>query len=291
MLLYIPLSIIPASEIYYQENYGQLGMKSPVMSEKYFERNWLSRRARAGRRGLFVIAFAFASAATASYAFASASLQVSPVLLDTPAPGAVATVNVGNQDTEPTEIQVRLFRWRQADGEEKLEETRDVVASPPIASISPGGSLTVRVICTAQTPVEPEEAYRLVIDQLPRADRAGHTLVSMLLRQVLPVFFGRPDRNPPAVTWSLAHGPHGFVLRAHNAGERRLRIAKVTIAAGSGRPIVMGGGLLGYVLGQSDMSWTLPTHGASFSPGARVTIRGDSDLGPINASASVNSRE
>lgn len=216
---------------------------------------------------------------------AAAQLEVSPVLLDVLAPGATGTVTVKNDDARPTTLQVRLFKWRQANGQESYEPTQDVAASPPIATVAPGATLTVRVIRAAETPVQGEESYRLVLDQLPEADRTGRAKVAMLLRQVLPVFFASADRAEPQVVWSVGRGAKGYELRAHNNGDQRLRVARVTLTGG-GATVKLGGGLLGYVLGHADMSWTLGKAGA-FRPGGAVTLRGESDHGDLRATVPV----
>jgi fimbrial chaperone protein len=237
--------------------------------------------------GALMLGFAWAVPSTA---FASASLQISPVLLEVPAGGAASNVTIANQDSRPADIQVRLFKWTQADGEETLTPTEDVVASPPIATIQPHSKLTVRVIRVATGEVASEEAYRLVIDQLPQSDAGGRAIVSMLVRQVLPLFFEPAERASADVAWSLARTPRGWALRARNSGDRRMRIAKVVLSGG-GAPVAMGGGLLGYALAHSEMSWTLPARGAHFSPGGRVSLGGDSDVGALHATATVSAGE
>lgn len=239
------------------------------------------RRGLAGAVAMHALLASFA-------ARAGSVLEIAPVLIDVQAPNAAATLSIKNDDGRPTTIQVRLFRWRQAGGEESYAPTQDVVASPPIASVMPGATLTIRVIRAAQAPVEAEESYRLVLDQLPEADRSGRAKVSMLLRQVLPVFFSRGDRSPPEVSWSIASGPKGYVLQAHNAGDQRLRIGQVTLSGeGVGR-VKLGGGLLGYVLGHADMSWTIGKVKA-FRPGSTLAVQGESDHGAFHATARVTS--
>jgi fimbrial chaperone protein len=233
-------------------------------------------------RGAGLALFAILAAAPARPA---ATLDIAPVLIDVAAPGATGTVSVKNDQARPISIQVRLFKWRQAEGEESYQPTEAVVASPPIATIEPGASLTIRVIRAAETPATTEESYRLVLDQLPEADRNGRAKVAMLLRQVLPVFFGPADRSPPAVSWSVARTAKGWSLRARNAGDQRLRVAEVTLNGPGKAPVKLGGGLLGYVLGHSDMSWTI-AH-AAFRPGETVTVRGESDHGAFRATAPV----
>ena len=64
------------------------------------------------------------------------TLQVEPVLIDVTAPGAASTVTLRNEGTAPINVQIRLFRWSQVDGKEKLEPTDEVVASPPAITMA-----------------------------------------------------------------------------------------------------------------------------------------------------------
>jgi len=234
-----------------------------------------------------LLAILFGGAATAApRAWAAAALQIAPVLLEIPAGGATTSLNIVNQDSRPAAVQFRLFRWRQSEGAETLTPTEDVVASPPIATVGPRANLTVRVIRVASGAVASEESYRLVVDQLPDNGGGGRSIVSILLRQVLPVFFEPAEPGSPDVVWSLGRVRHNYVLRARNSGGRRLRIARLALSR-DGASVALGGGLFGYALAHSDMSWTLPAQRASFAAGARVTLRGDSDVGVLRASALV----
>ncbi len=218
-------------------------------------------------------------------ALSEGTVQISPVLLDL-AVGAVGVVNFGNLSHEQMTVQVRVFKWRQADGRESLDPTDEIVASPPKADIAPGATLSIRVVRTAQGAPATEDSYRLVIDQLPQAHEGGKAVVAMLLRQVLPVFFSGPQRSNPSVTWSIQRRDGRQVLAARNDGDRRMRIGKVTLSGGGGSA-TLGGALLGYVLGHSTMGWTIPGK-AAFAQGATVSVRGQGDSGPINANASVS---
>jgi P pilus assembly chaperone PapD len=109
----------------------------------------------------------------------------------------------------------------------------------------------------------------------------------MLLRQVLPVFFAAADRSPPEVSWSIQRTDRGYALFARNSGDRRLRVINAILILPNHRSIKLSSGLLGYVLGHSDMSWTIPGRAQGFAPGASATIHADSDTGAIVARALV----
>jgi len=65
----------------------------------------------------------------------AASLQVAPVSVEVPAPGAAATLKLRNEGNRPLDAQIRIFQWTQVDGVDTLTPTNDVAASPPLASL------------------------------------------------------------------------------------------------------------------------------------------------------------
>ena len=101
----------------------------------------------------------------------AASLSVSPIRLDVPAPANSASVTLRNDGSLPVNIQVRIFKWVLKNGEDFYEETDDVVATPPVATIPPGGSALLRIVRTANAPTVGEEPYRLIVDEIPDANR------------------------------------------------------------------------------------------------------------------------
>jgi fimbrial chaperone protein len=218
----------------------------------------------------------------------AASLQVAPVLLEVVAPGAAATVTLRNNGAKPIATQVRVFRWIQEGGGERLEPTEDVVASPPAVELQPAQDYVARVVRVTKKPVEGEEAYRLFIDELPEAPQGLRT-VNLVVRHSIPLFFDAPGSSAPEAAWRVTQNGHAVSLGAANGGDRRLRLASVRIGDAAGKGISFGPGLVGYALGHSAMSWTAPGSRSVFRPGAKVTISGLTEAGPFNAQAVVQS--
>ncbi|RUY19729.1 molecular chaperone, partial [Mesorhizobium sp. M7A.F.Ca.US.001.04.2.1] len=52
---------------------------------------------------------------------AAASLRVAPTSLELIARDSAAVLNLHNDAKRPINVQIRVFRWRQADGVEQLE--------------------------------------------------------------------------------------------------------------------------------------------------------------------------
>ena len=213
---------------------------------------------------------------------AAASLQVAPVSLDILTPGASAVVNLRNTGKAPLTAQLRVFRWTQSNGEEKLEPTDEVVASPPAATLDPGPEYAVRIVRLNSRPVSGEAEYRLVVDELPDPNRARNGAVALVVRYSIPVFFSAPDAPPPHLVWSLEKRSGRLSLVVRNDGARRLRLSALSLVDGAGRRIGFGRGLAGYVLGRSTMRFTPNEKSSGFGSGT-ISVSAMSDLGPVHA--------
>lgn len=204
------------------------------------------------------------------------------------APGAAATITLRNNGMKPISTQIRVFRWIQDAGGERLEPSDDVVASPPAVELRPAQDYVVRAVRVSQKPVEGEEAYRLVIDELPGAPQRQRT-VTFVVRHVIPLLFDAPEASAPEVKWQVSESGHAITLVAENRGDRRVRLASARISDGAGKGVSFGPGLVGYALGRSTMSWRVPASKTVFALGAKVRITGQTEEGPFDAQAVVQS--
>jgi fimbrial chaperone protein len=208
----------------------------------------------------------------------AASLSVSPITLDVVTPATNATVTARNGESRPLAAQIRVFRWTQVDGQDRLDPTEDVVASPPVVTINGGADYVVRLERTAAHEIGGEEAYRVIVDELPNPNRQRNGSVAMVLRYLVPAFFFSADASQPKLVWSLAHRGGATLLQAANSGDKRIQILDLKLGA-----LMVGKGLAGYVLGHSTRSWVVPA-GSALTNAAVVTAT--SDHGPIHASLS-----
>lgn len=187
---------------------------------------------------------------------AAASLQVSPITIERFAPAVASTLTLTNTGAKPMRVQIRVFRWQQSRGIESLRPSLDAVASPPATSLTAGTDYTVRVLRVARTPVVGEEAYRVLVDELPSPESVRPDSVRLLLRYSIPVFFVAADATPPKVSWGVSFRKGRLHLSAENAGDRHFKVASASLRDGAGRSQVLAKGLVGYVLGGSRMTWS-----------------------------------
>lgn len=233
---------------------------------------------------ILVTSMWIAGAETAS----AALLQIEPVLLELNAPTASGTLTLRNDQDVDVSVQTRVFHWVQTDGHESLDPTNDVVASPPIVTLAPGGDYTIRVVRTARTVVHGEENYRVLVDQLPASQRQSRSGINILIRQSIPVFFRARQLTRANVSWTLHLDGGRLLIVASNSGDERLRIAALRLRDGAGAVASFGNGLVGYVLGRSSVTFTIPNPPRGFGAGGNVSIAAESNDGPVRATAQLH---
>lgn len=204
----------------------------------------------------------------------AASLSVAPVDADVIAPGRVTVFSLQNKGSRPLNAQVRIFKWSLENGKDKLTQTNDVIATPPIIRIAAGKTFKVRVARTAAAPVQGEESYRLVVDELPEGGNVARLGLNVAVRYVIPVFFSSRDAREEKIAWSIRSIGGRQHLVATNPGDIRVQVSELHLG---GKLVAKG--LAGYVLGKSMKVWPLPV-GVS---GGQVTAR--SSRGEIDAPA------
>ena len=211
---------------------------------------------------------------------AAQSLQVAPLMIDLPPASTTSVLTLQTNNKEGLVVQARVFRWSQADGGEKLEKTEDVVVSPPIVTVRSDTPSTVRLVRVSKAPVSGEETYRLLIDEIPNRKNLQAGTVALVVRQSLPVFFAGIDARTGSITWRAVERKGKLVLEASNAGQKRVKLTKLAVTDENNHDLVKNGGLA-YVLGGQTKAWEL----SGAAAGKTLTIKAESDAGPIHASA------
>ncbi|WP_222565242.1 fimbrial biogenesis chaperone [Novilysobacter antarcticus] len=210
----------------------------------------------------------------------ASGLQVSPIRLTftpaSPAQGLWLT----NTGSEVLNAQVRVFHWTQDSGKDELTPTQALLASPPALSLAPGARQLVRVIRTdASASGVSEDAYRVLIDELPPAEQAEQTGIRYVMRHSVPVFVGQSVDAPDAATvaaalqWSLVRDGNGVSLQAHNSGSTHAQVSAATLLQSGNQPVEVSPGLLGYVLPGMTMRWALNVPAARIGTGTQLKAR------------------
>lgn len=190
----------------------------------------------------------------------ASSLQASPVSITFEPTAQAQALQLDNTGSEPLEAQVRVQRWSQRDGQDVLEEANDIVATPAIVKVAPGQRQVVRLVRSQAAAPAREQAYRVLVDELPGNRAAGtDSGLQVLLRYSIPVFVNA-SATPASVDLStlraqLAANAEGQTeLRVLNRGPAHVRISALATEAGTAaRELVPG--LVGYVLPGQQMAF------------------------------------
>ncbi len=169
-------------------------------------------------------------------ALAVAATSITPVIVDVPSQGR-ATVTVRNDHGREMLYQVTVLDWRVVEGADQYALAQDFIASPPLFTLAPSTSQVVRIGFRSPARQPLEQAYRLVLAEVPRPDRAGEaaSVVDFALQYLLPVFVAPHGGAADArLTWSLRADGDAMVVRADNTGPRRTALNGVGLSSQTG---------------------------------------------------------
>jgi fimbrial chaperone protein len=140
-----------------------------------------------------------------------------------------------NAGSEPTVVQVEVSGWAQSDNQDIYGATQDLLVTPPIFTIPPGGSQVIRVgLRRAQDPAN-ELSYRVFMQELPPPAGPGFQGLQMALRIGVPVFVAASARPRSDVTWRAAASGDGVKLVLVNGGSVHLKIVDIALTAAGGK--------------------------------------------------------
>jgi fimbrial chaperone protein len=214
----------------------------------------------------------------------ASGLQVSPTSL-TLAPGRNADgLWLGNTGEQTLHAQVRVLHWTQHDGTEQLTPSQGLVASPPMIELAVGARQLVRVIRTAPAQGPNEEAYRVLVDELPLAppsaqppaqDADGQHGLRFVLRYSVPVFLPPPNdaQAAPQLHARLLEDGGRRMLEVANRGRAHAQLGNLVRVDAQGRRTELVAGLVGYVLAGSTMRWPLAPDAPPLAAGDRLSSR------------------
>ena len=175
------------------------------------------------------------------------------------------------------------------------------------ANIAPGQKQLIRLTRTGSSPAGQEQAYRIIIDEIPPAipadpaSQGATAAIRLQMRYSVPLFaygaglWSKEDasrkRDPkgaglPQLTWRTVAVDGQPYVEVRNQGAVHARLTDVALKQGSQtRPVAEG--LLGYVLPGASMRW--PATESPSGVGSQMTVSWKSRA--IRASTSLASRQ
>jgi fimbrial chaperone protein len=203
------------------------------------------------------------------------------------APGQMtSTLTVANNGDATTSIQVRAFSWDQAGGVQHLALSDQVMTSPPIATIAPGATQTVRLVLRS-APEEKEASFRILVDQIPPAAAPG--TVRMALRLSIPVFAEPPIQAIAHVRYHLYADGGKLMLVAVNDGTSHDTIRAVTLTTAGGETLTTDANASPYILAGATREWNVTSPVNAVAQGASLHLTASTMTGKVSQSVIVTS--
>ena len=191
-----------------------------------------------------------------SPAFAG-TFTISPLRVDFADATGMAVLTVRNEDAKPVVVQTQGLAWSQEAGQDALTPSRDLLISPAVFTLQPGGSQLVRVALRRNVDPARELTYRLLLQEVPQAASPDFNGLQIVLRLSVPVFVEPLAPATPQIAWVATRGDDGKLsLSARNDGSAHARIHRFSVKTADGATTVLDQPELSYVLPGSSRHWT-----------------------------------
>lgn len=235
---------------------------------------------RAHLLGGWLLAACAGLGAWAPPAHAAAPLMIWPV--DPMMAGGQRAVAlwIENRGEEPVSVQVRVMGWTQDQGDDRFDAQKDVIPSPPIADIAPGARQLVRLMALVPASPLSEDAYRVIVDELPRPVAAapqaeGSAAAAAALAPA-------PAPAPAPALGVQLQVRYAIPLFVYGAGAAGPRMSATALAALNGEPVQPL---------DADLSWRITSDGGSHRLVLRNTGRAHARLTAVSWQAADAARE
>lgn len=218
------------------------------------------------------------------------SFTVNPVRV-TLSPGrAVAAITVHNDGNDASVIQLETSRWTQQNGKDVLAPTEDMLATPPIFTLQPGGSQIVRVGLRRPADAQGEVTYRLLLREVPPPQPISQGL-RVALAISMPVFVVSAHPAFANLTWQAARLADGSIeLQATNTGNAHVQIGALELLPADGAAPLAQKSVATYVLPGNTRSWTLKST-VDVPAGSILRIQAITDGGDVQGKVALGNTE
>ncbi|MCG9098243.1 fimbrial biogenesis chaperone [Laribacter hongkongensis] len=161
----------------------------------------------------------------------AADLAVQPVRLRLSEKQNRSVLTVTNRSSESTSIQVDTFSWFDEKGENRQVPSNDLIINPPMFTLGPYGTQTIRVGMRNPAKNEKEIAYRILLRQIPSSSTIDQQIKNLqfLMQISLPVYIEPPQKNW-SIKWNAKHiQANQITLTAQNTGSMHMIVHKINV--------------------------------------------------------------
>jgi len=229
---------------------------------------------------LATLALAALAAAAWLPSATAGTFSISPLRVDLARNTPTAALTVRNDGDAEVVVQAEVLLWSQADGQEVLDPTRDLIASPAVFTLPAKGTQLVRVALRRDPDARRELSYRLVVQEVPPAPEPGFMGLQVALRMSLPVFVAATTPTPARLEWSAARDADGsLAVIARNPSDTHTRVLGFTIAPTGAASAAFEQPVATYLLPGQSYRWRFGSGSPARDLATAYTIAGRTDAG------------
>lgn len=235
--------------------------------------------------------FLLAACLLAPFSVMAGSLSVTPIRIELSSAQRSVALTVRNDGNQPTVVQAQLVAWSQADDDDRLEPTTDILASPPIFTIAPGASQILRVALRRAPDPAREQSYRILVTEVPGKPQPEFTGAQFALKISLPIFVDASGaKTSPQLEWSGVRTATGeLALTAVNTGAKHIQVHAIEVTRAGSDPDARFAGLWYILPGQRRTVTIKPGDGRTIAAD-RVRVKAETDAGPLAADVVLEQR-
>ncbi|MGG7054413.1 fimbrial biogenesis chaperone [Nitrosomonas sp. ANs5] len=215
----------------------------------------------------------------------ASTFQINPTRITLSRLHSVAVLKIGNESDAARVMQLKAMSWTQHAGEDRYAATSDLLATPPIFTLPPGGTQIVRVGLRRQPDKLHERAYRLFLQEVP-VEGESSAEVKVTLRFGIPVFVAPLEKTAhPLLEWRVGITPDKALrVEATNHGEAHVQITGFSLQDVTNHSVLAEHRGMDYLLPGQSRSWSINASHILL-PGTRLKISGQTDAGEVDAEA------
>lgn len=207
----------------------------------------------------------------------AASFSVSPVIAHLTEEQTITSFTIKNQAATQTAIELQLFRWQQIDGEERLTPAPELLVTPTIFKVPGNASQIIRVGMRQPITTEQEQAYRLILKEIPSLPKPGFQGLNVLLRISIPIFVSK-SMTSPMLDWRASVNSDGkLILESNNTGSGHTKLLHVSLQ-GDSQPTPLNLYRQVYVLAGDHLRWTTDL---TVKPGMEILLVANTSKGRV----------
>ena len=218
----------------------------------------------------------------------ASSFSVAPIRVEVDRAHRTGVLTLRNDSDTSVVVQVTTVAWSQdaTTGEDHYEETRDILATPPVFEVPAHGDQIVRVAMRRDADASTELPYRVYFEEVPQARTTTFNGLNVALRIGLPAFIAPAAPVNVKVDWDAAWQADGTLrLSATNLGNVHLQVTDFDVQFGTMSTHIAGSR---YLLAGTHASWTVSPP-VGFDREAALHVKGFSDRGDLSADIALTS--